>query len=176
MKKELFSRAVNLGLLLVSCAVGLALCEASLRLFYPKYRDLAEALFRSDTMRIWARTPDSRDWRFHPDTPMPHSLYHNNHALRQHRDFSAAGLAAATNIGFFGDSFTENSRMAAQYSFTEPLDYLLNQRGGRFNVLNFGVSGYGPGQSLLHYEHFRSTEDLDHVLYVYCENDLLNIY
>ena len=169
------STAVNLCLLLISCVVGLALCEASLRLCYPKYQRVAEAQFHADAIRIWARTPNSRDWRNHPDTHVTHSLHHNNLALRQHRNFSAADLAAATNVGVFGDSFTENIRMPVQYSFTEPLDYLLNQGGERFNVLNFGVEVYGPGQSLLHYEHFPYAEALDHVLYVHCQNDLGNI-
>ena len=167
---------VNLGLLLVACIAGLVLCEVALRLFYPKYQDLADAQFRADARRIWARMPNFRYLQSHPDTFLPHSFSHNNLALRQHRNFSAGDLAAATNIGFFGDSFTENVRLPVQYSFTEPLDYLLNQRGNRFNVLNFGVAGYGTGQSLLHYEHFRYAEDLDHVVYVYCPNDLENIY
>ena len=166
----------NVCLVLVSCAAGLSLCELSLRLFYPKYRYLAEAQFRHDAMRIWARTPNSRSSRSHPDLLEMHSAHSNNLALRQHRNFSAADLAAATNIGFFGDSFTENILMPVQYSFTEPLDYLLNRRGERFNVLNFGVGGYGPGQSFLHYRHFRYAADLDHVFYVYNENDLQNIY
>ena len=166
----------NVCLVLVSCAAGLALCEVSLWLFYPKYRYLAEAPFRFDAMRIWTSTPNSRSWRNHPDTFVTHSLHHNNLALRQHRDFSEADLAAATNIGVFGASFTENAGMPVQYSFTEPLDYLLNQRGKRFNVLNFGVAGYGPGQSALHYEYFRHASDLDHVFYVYSRRDLRNLY
>ena len=167
---------VNLCLLLVSCGAGVALCEASLRLFYPKYRHLAEVQFRSDARRIWAYKPNARDWGIHPDTGAPYTFYHNNLALRQHRDFHAADLAAATNIGIFGDSFTQNSAKAVQYAFTEPFDYLLNQSGQRFNVLNFGVDGYGTGQSLLHYEHFRYAADLDHVVYVYCRNDLWDLY
>ena len=168
--------AVNLCLLLVACVVGLVLCEVSLRLFYPKYLHVAKAQFRSDAIRLWARSRNSRDWGERPDTLTIHSLHHNNLALRQHRNFRATDLAAATNIGVFGDSFTENSRMAAQYSFTEPLDYLLNQGRQRFNVLNFGVDGYGTGQSLLHYEYFPYAEDLDHVLYIYCYNDLEELY
>ena len=171
--KNLFA---NVCLLLVSCVAGLALCEVSLRLFYPKYQHLAEGQFRQDEIRIWTRTSNSRDFGYHPDTLAPHTLHHNNLALRQHRNFSAADLAAATNIGVFGDSFTENTGLPVQYSFTEPLDYLLNLGGERFNVLNFGVNAYGPGQSLLHYESFRYAEDLDHVFYIYCVNDLENIY
>ena len=167
----------NLCLLLVSCVAGLLLCEVSLRLFYPKYQHLAEAQFRSDAMRLWARTPNARSWRGHPDTGLPHLLYHNNLALRQHRDFSETTLAAATNIGLFDGSFLENSRIGVQYSLTEPLDYLLNQGQKRFNVLNFGVDGYGPGQSFLTYESFSGRAwDLDQVLYVYWINDLRDIY
>ena len=171
--KNLF---VNLCLLLVACVFGLTLCEVALRLFYPKYRHLADAGFRADARRIWAYKPNFRDWGVHPDTGAPYPLYRNNLALRQHRDFLAGDLAAATNIGVFGDSFVQNGAKAVQYAFTEPLDYLLNQSGQRFNVLNFGVGGYGTGQSLLHYEHFRYAGDLDHVVYVYCRNDLWDIY
>ncbi len=162
-------------LLTVSCLVGLLLCEGSLRFFYPKYAPLAEARYRFDTLRIWARTANERAEYPHPDTRSIHALHHNNLGLRQHRNFSAADLAAATNIGIFGDSYVENIRMDAPYSLTEPLDYLLNQSGRRFNVLNFGVDGYGTGQSLLHYEHFRYADALAHVFYVYCDNDLDNL-
>lgn len=64
--------------------------------------------------------------------------------------------------------------MAVQNSFTEPLDYLLNQSERPFNVLNFGVYGYGPGQSYLRYENFRN--GLARVLFVYCSNDLRNLH
>ena len=165
----------NLCLLLVACLVGLFLCEGSLRLFYPKYAPLAETRARFDTLRIWARSPNDRADHPHPDTGLRHALHHNNLGLRQHRNFSAADLATAINVGVFGDSFVENVGMDAPYSLTEPLDYLLNQSGGRFNVLNFGVYGYGPGQSLLSYEHFRYADALAHVFYVYCDNDLENI-
>ena len=166
----------NLCLLLVTCLVGFVLCEGSLRLFYPRYAPLAEAQARFDTMRIWARTANNRDYSgARPDTGLTHAVHHNNLGLRQHRSFSAADLASATNVGVFGDSFVENEGLDAPYSLTEPLDYLLNQTGRRFHVLNFGVAGYGTGQSLLHYEHFRYAEDLAHVFYVYCQNDLDNI-
>ena len=137
---------------------------------------MAEAQFLDDTLRIYARTPNARDWITHPDTLVPHSFYHNNLALRQHRNFSAADLAAATNVGIFGDSYTENVGMPVQYSFTEPLDYLLNQSGQRFNVLNFGVQGYDPLQSYLHSADFGHAADLDHVFYVFCPNDLTDLY
>jgi len=55
--------------------------------------------------------------------------------------------------------------LAAEFSFTEPLDYLLNVERApsslsslegraqpRFNVLNFAHYGWGTAQSLLRYE------------------------
>ena len=47
--KNLFA---NLCLLLGSCVAGLALCEVSLRLFYPQYSYLAEARFQRDERRL----------------------------------------------------------------------------------------------------------------------------
>ena len=120
----------NLCLLFVSCLVGLSLCEVSLRLLYPKYRDLAEIRFHEDAMRIWANKPNSLNYWRHPDTGFPHVVRYNNLASRQHRNFSEAEIRSGINIGFFGDSFVGNIRIAAQHSFTEPLDYLLNQAGG----------------------------------------------
>ena len=171
--KNLFA---NLCLLLVACVAGLTLCEVSLRLFYPKYRLLADPQFRQDARVIYAHKPNARSWASHPDTGVLHSFHHNNLALRQNRNFTEADLASATNIGVFGDSFVENIGLAAPYSFTEPLDWLLNQHGERVNVLNFGVYGYGTGQSFLHYEGFRHAADLDHVVYVYCTNDLGDLF
>lgn len=92
--------------------------------------------------------------REHPDSGRKHPVIHNNLALRQQRDFSTADLAHGVNIGFFGDSFTENVRMEAPYMFQEVLDYLLNVRLDnpvRFNVLNFGGDGYGTDQCYLYY-------------------------
>ena len=166
----------DLCVLVVSCMVGLVLCELSLRLFYPKYVDLAETQVSRNAVRIFANVPNSRDWRSHHDTHVPYTVYHNNLALRQHRNFSEENLNSAINIGIFGDSFVESMDVAAPYSFTEPLDYLLNQSGKRFNVLNFGVSGYGPGQSFLHYENFYRAQKLNYVFFVYCGNDLANLY
>ena len=164
----------NMALLLASCLVGLLLCEVGLRLLYPKYAYLAEVPFIRDPNLLMTRIPNSRSFLWHPEPSVqPHLLFYNNLALRQHRDFSAEDIENSVNIGFFGDSFTENMQMRAQFSFTEPLDYLLNIGAGdeSVNVLNFGVSGYGMAQSLLRYEMLDFREALDHVFYIYCEND-----
>ena len=174
----------NLALALASCLLGLALVEAALRSFFPKYEHLAAALYVRDPILGMVREPGRRGSVAHPDTGERHPFHHNNFGSRQHRNFSAADLEASVNVGFFGDSFTENARMAVQFSFTEPLDHLLNanvgeggraegsREGASFNVLNFGVRGYSTQQSLLRYETWELRGALDHVFYLYCHNDL----
>ena len=188
--------ATNVALALASCLAGGVLAEAALRLFLPKYEYLAAAPFVRHPILGYAREPNRRGSTLHPDTGEWHPFHHNNFGSRQHRNFSAADLESSVNVGFFGDSFTENIAMDAQFSFTEPLDYLLNvnvgrggtmtlaQKGARtqadgegeerrgFNVLNFGVDGYSTQQSLLRYETWALRGTLDHVFYVYFRNDL----
>jgi hypothetical protein len=167
---------VNLSLVLLSVLFSLALAEVVLRTVYPRYQYAAESKYKQDVTRIWSRRANERDSGRHPDSGQPHLVYHNNLALRQHRNFAAQDFQSAINIGFFGDSFTENLRLPAQYSFTEPLDYLLNLGQIRFNVLNLGIDGYGTDQEFLYYQEFEYGTVLDYVFYVFSANDLRNIY
>ncbi len=171
--KKAFSR-----LLLTSCSILFAIgaFELGLRLVYPNFKYAAESDYLHDDQRIWSRNPNSIYRRLHPDNGEYHYVYHNNLALRQHRDFSEEDLKTSTNIGFFGDSFTENLRLPGPYSFSEPLNYLLNETGQNFNTLNFGVDGYGTDQSFLSYKNFLYKNELDYVFYIFTANDLRNIY
>ena len=158
-----------------SVLLAALLCEAALRLFLPKYRDVAEGRLQADDLRIFAPVPNTRDWSVHPDTRQRHPVHTNNLGLRQHREFSEADLVAATTVGVFGDSFVQTPYLDAPYIFTEPLDYLLNLDAD-FTVLNFGVFGYGPAQSYFTYRSFHAREALDYVLFVYFGgNDLLDL-
>jgi len=161
----------------MSLLICFAFGEIGLRVFHPKYQSAAESAFDTSSQRIWARKSETRsEWR-HPDSGQPHVIYYNNLALRQNRRFEPSEIKSATaNVGFFGDSFTENTTLPAPYSFTEPLDYLLNTRLAGINVLNFGVDGYGPDQSFIYYRDFEYARNLTYVFYVFCVNDLRNIY
>jgi len=176
LKLSLKSILIKSLVVVASSIITLSGIEIGLRLFYPKYQYAAESEHRHDNQRIWSRNPNSKYTRIHPDTAKRHLVYHNNLALRQNRDFSDEDLDSATNIGFFGDSYTENLRLPAPFSFHEPLDFLLNQGDRKFNVLNFGIDGYGTDQSYLYYQQFRRKEDLDFVYYVFSANDLRNIH
>ncbi len=179
--RSIAQRTKSLGAKLMLSLITLLACammlELSLRLFYPeKYVYAAESYFVRDDYRIWARSPNNSHDHPHPDSGIRHKIYHNNFALRQHREFSNDALRNSINVGFFGDSFTENLRVPAPYSFTEPLDYLLNTSGTAFNVLNFGVDGYGTDQSYSYYRYSQFSHHLDHVFYVFCFNDIRNIF
>ena len=169
------TRTVLQGVLLslLSVATGLAVCEAALRLFHPRYE-------------LAATPPEGPSGRAHrrvsnPDTGVDHAVIYNNLDSRQSRDFPAGSLEAAVNIAFFGDSETENLHIPAQYSYTEPLDYLLNaaargsvgaSEGTAFNVLNFGVWGWGAGRSYLRWRKSPVRRTLAHVFYMVVDNDL----
>ena len=160
----------NVLLALLSIALGLAACEAALRLFHPRYQLAATPRDLGHTHKRVAN----------PDTGTEHHVIHNNLGGRQSRDFSADSLDAAVNIAFFGDSETENLHLPAQYSYTEPLDYLLNNvaapegaaKGVAFNVLNFGVWGWNTGRSYLRWRSLPERRKLAHVLYLVVGNDL----
>lgn len=166
----------NILMTVLSVGITLVVAEIALRVVYPKYELAAEAKFQPDSLRITSRPANARHTVQHPDNGQPHLVIYNNHGMRQHRDFAADELAGTVNVGFFGDSYMENVGLPGPYSFTEPLDYLLNQTGQRFNVLNFGQAGYGTDQSFLAYRHSALRADLDHVFYVFCINDIRNIY
>ena len=162
----------------LSLLAAIVVCEATMRLVIPKYRSVAEGgHYHADASRIWSPIPNSSWVNVHPDTGAYVPVIYNEFGMRQHRPFDANELGRATNVAFFGDSFTENRRMRSAYSFTESLDFLLNLReGAAFNVLNFGVDGYGTGQQFIWYQQFEHRDDLDHVVYVFCDNDIKELH
>ena len=169
------SRWISTSLLLLLSSLGALLaCEVGLRLFHPKYEDVSRYdNYQVDASQLWSPIPNTYRNRTHPDTGARHAVIYNNFGSRQHRNFDVDALKQAENIAFFGDSYTENIRIEAQYSFTEVLDFLLNLQDERdFNVLNFGVDGYGPGQEFARYLQFPHRDELGHVLYVFCDNDI----
>lgn len=169
-------RLASVLLLITSLVAALVLCEFFLRSFYPKYQYAAESQYSSEALRIWSREAGAKYKRTHPDAGFDFDVIHNNLSLRQHRDFTEEDIISAKNVAFFGDSYVENLRIQSQYSFTEPLDYLLNRSGDTFNVFAVGVGGYGTDQSFLYYQDFKYKSELDYVFYVFCHNDLRDIY
>ena len=159
-------------LAVLSMLAAVAVWEAALRAFYSS-ASVAEAYHhQADASRLWAPTPNSSHTRAHPESGASIPVVYNAFGMRQSREFDAETLRNATNVAFFGDSFLENIHIRSAHSFTESLDFLLNLRDGAFNVLNFSVGGYGPGQQFVWYRQFEHRDELDYVVYVFSANDI----
>ena len=124
----------GLALAVGSVVIALLLAELTLRTVLPRYADAAETRRARDPYRIWAPEPNTAEVRLHPDTGLPHLILHNNLALRQHRDIAPEKAPGVRRVGCFGDSFTENRRVAGPHSYPEVLDFLLNRHGDSFEV------------------------------------------
>ena len=159
---------------LLSFLAAVVVWEAALRVFFPQHPSVAARHdYHTDASRLWAREPNSWHAKTHPESGDPIAVVYNAFGMRQSREFGAEALHDATNVAFFGDSFLENIRIRSAHSFTESLDFLLNLRDGfAFNVLGFGIRGYGPGQQYVWYRQFEHRDELDHVVYVFSANDI----
>ncbi len=162
-------------LLAASLLASLGLAEGATRVLRPDLAYAAQSGFVSHRYRIHANPRSAVARKRHPDTGIEHAVIHNALGLRQHREIPWQKPPGALRIGVFGDSFTENLRLPAEFSFSEPLDHLLNATGGRYEVLNFGTDGYGTDQVYLQVRDEGRGLDLDHALYLYFENDLRDI-
>jgi len=156
--------------------LGLGFAESAVRLFVPRYVEAANSIYDADAVRLRKRRPDARRHARHPDSSDVHSLIHNALGMRQHRTVTVEPAAEEIRIGVFGDSFTENVGLPVAYSLSEILDYLLRQQTDRVTVLNFGVDSYGMDQSYLSYLHSPPAAYLDQIVYVFCANDIRNLY
>lgn len=152
--------------------VALVAAEFGVRVARPDLQYAAESASVFHRSRIFANPRNQSFMRRRPDTGEKHWVIWNSLGSRQHREFAREKPPGTKRIGIFGDSFVENRRLPVQYSFTEPLDHLLNRSGEDFEVLNFGNDGYGTDQSYLLYADEGASLDLDVVLYAYYSNDL----
>jgi len=150
--------------------------ELALRIIRPDLKYLVNSDFVTNKFRIHTNPKNLITKHDRPDSGgTVHRVIFNSLGCRQHREFTIKKPAHTTRIGFFGDSFTENLRIPVHYSFTEPLDFLLNQTGNSYQVLNFGTDGYGTDQIYLQYMDEGIKLNLDTVIYMYYPNDLRDI-
>ena len=158
----------NSALALFAIAVSLVVAEIALRM-EGRYQDLAsQALVPSPA--IWDRPVNRIESRAHPDLKVPIEIRFDSDGVRNHSETSTREKRHI--IGFFGDSFVENRRVEDRFSFTSILD-VATRPGAR--VVNYGVENYGLDQSYLRYKKYEK-HDIHDVVYVFCENDLRDLY
>jgi lysophospholipase L1-like esterase len=86
---------------------------------------------------------------------------------------------AVLRIATFGDSFTYGAEVELEESWPYQLQSILNERGIRAEVLNFGVPAYGIDQAFLRYTHFGADWRPDAVIHGFVYEDMyrnLNVF
>lgn len=138
------SRAVKLVTLAVTVLVALGAIEIALRYRFP----IRGTVLRPNPVWLHEYIPDSRKLYRHPRADGGGTvLVTINHDGRRGPSTAPAGVP---KVVVYGDSF-----MAAEYSpwpetFPAKLEALLQaHRAGPLQVIDAGVPGYGPDQSLL---------------------------
>jgi hypothetical protein len=161
--------ARDVGLLAMAILLSVALAEAVL-VGLGRYEDQVSAGL-VPSAAIWQPAANNRNAYRHPDLARRIPLVYDSRGVRNH---DPTDTVEKRHIwGFFGDSYTENRRIEARFSFTDILDRLLAD--DTVSVVNFGVDGYGLDQSMIRYRQMADL-DIDRVFYVFCNNDLRNLY
>ena len=173
-KRPLTSRRQAVGLLLGSLAVSLATLEAGCRLLgigQPR-------LYRPDTDRGWTLSANVRThWSQEGSAP----VRTNSQGYRD-TEWDLASKEGVLRIAVLGDSFTEALQVPLEKTWVNQLPTamaavpdcrLLKGFPKGAETLNFGVGGYGTGQSWLTWRKDAKRYKPQIVLHaVYFENDL----
>lgn len=118
--------------------------------------------------------------RFYPRTTMIYRNERGDHVRRRVNDWGYLDADheehkpdGVTRIGFFGDSFTEARQVPLERTFHRRVQAELNRAAGaeRFECIAIAMMGYGTLQSWLECQRWMDRLELDHVVYVFCEND-----
>lgn len=156
-------RYVILALLatVVGCSLSLGILAASNRLFVHRLAVWKE-LDKPSVQDLRLPALDERQvinlgWAHHPDLgPLSSYMYR-----------SMEKPAGTYRIGFFGDSQTEGEETGPGHDYPSFLQEQLKETGeGKFEVINFGVRGYGMQQAFLIYEYLGRRYDLDAAIFM----------
>src|SRR5262245_23771213 len=158
----------NSILIVLAVALSLVVAEVALRM-EGRYHDLASQVL-VPSQAIWERPTNRIELGDHPDLNVPIEIRFDRDGVRNHSELSTSEKRSI--IAVFGDSFVENRRIEDRFSFTSILDEAVRPRA---RVVNYGVDGYGLDQSYLRYKKYEN-HDIHDVVYVFCENDLRNLY
>jgi len=171
-KQRVFLLTV-LGLVIV-----LGLTELGLRLFYPfRYRLPTEPI-SAEVARTLIHRPSSLPGVSHELAPGREASFRgakveiNSLGMRDAEPRSGQD-APLHRIVTVGDSFTFGWSLPVQFSYSDVLERLLNERAGKtdFEVLNFGVGGYSTRDEATVLEHRAMQWDPDLVVVGYYFND-----
>jgi lysophospholipase L1-like esterase len=164
--------AARLALALAGAVLALASAEAALRLAGYRYTG---STYTADRALGWSLRPGAGAWEVDEGAAWTRI---NPHGFRD-RDRTADKPPGVYRIAVLGDSYTEGRQVGMDQTYTWLAEEALNRQrcagGSRFEVLNFGVPGYGTAQErlLLRQRVWSFSPDLV-VLQFYSGNDLFN--
>lgn len=114
---------------------------------HPRQRAWIEGLAAEDPSGIGAFDPEL-GWTWRPSSRTADGAFTIDAlGARGPREYAPRPPAGVTRVLTFGDSFTFCDEMPDDSTF----EHYLEDRHRDFEVLNFGVSGYGTDQALLRY-------------------------
>jgi len=163
-KKELLK---NGALVVVVVALFLFVMEVRLRLTSnPDFQAQdAKEYFEYNELLGWRNKPHSKGYL--ATTEFNVSIKHNSIGLRD-KEYSVEKPPGSRRILVFGDSFTWGSGVEQNDIFVEKLENMLPDN---YEVLNFGVAGYGTDQEYLVYNSFARNFSPDIVILALYVND-----
>ncbi|MCP3982095.1 MAG: hypothetical protein GY716_22545 [bacterium] len=157
----------RIGLFLGTLATGLVLVEVVVRVF-----DVGPQILAVPRYGLRLTENEKLGYEIVPGSPDGSSV-HNRHGMRG-PDVSDAPAGGTLRIAVVGDSIAYGSGVGPAETFSARLEALLTRvyaADPRYEVLNFGVTGYNMGQVTEAIEARVLAFRPDVILYAYCLND-----
>lgn len=154
---------------------SLIIAEVSLRFIQTKRFDLSTLIYNGYLHLLTFH--ETRGWSYIPNFKLDtyteeYFTQIETNSLGFRDDEIAEKNELATRIALIGDSFVSAIQVAKEKRFGEIIEQ-ENMQGKLFDVLNFGIGGYGTYQELLVLEEIEKFKP-DIVIISYYENDLLD--
>ena len=152
----------EITLVIISSVMAIIVGEFALRSFLPQTTEYGHMIAYDSTLG-WKFVSNGKGVMAHRGTP-PNVIETNSLGFRDH----APSEKKTKKLMVLGDSFVANIALADKEVFTEIMEDQLEE----YDVLNFGVNGYGQVQEYLLLEKWINVIDPDVVmLIIYPQND-----
>ncbi|MBI1879929.1 MAG: hypothetical protein HYR94_17195 [Chloroflexi bacterium] len=178
--KKLLAR---LATIILGILLGILLLELGLHLIPAKmWKGLVSksparyALFQTDKNIGWVHTPNAEaDWEGYGEFKVKVKI--NSLGLRDY-ERTYQKPAGTFRILLLGDSLTEGAQVDLKHTFPVELQTCLDERASQpIEVVNGGVTAYGPGEQLLFFAHEGVKYQPNLVLVaVYLPNDIKDMH
>jgi hypothetical protein len=157
----------RLALVFSYAVVFLVLSEVGLRILFP---GKAGKLLFEDSRGLPVYKSGLSETRPSGTGKKPIVFRTNRYGARDHRD-----KFEGNTILMVGDSNVSAAFLDYEQTPTQVLERVLSRNGSAFNVINYGVDGYGPDQSLLRLRRVLDGHEVGKVQYVvfhvFADND-----